>query len=98
MDECSLTVSAPKKISSIQFGLLSPREMARLSEISIQNRDMFTMPSRNPAPLGVLDARMGVSDKQAICETCKLKLNDCSGHFGCEAKQTLFILFVSLFL
>ncbi|GMH93134.1 hypothetical protein TrST_g13733 [Triparma strigata] len=74
--------AAPKKISSIQFGLLAPSSMARLSEITIHNRELFSMPSRRPAPLGVLDPRLGVSDKLSICETCKLKLTECSGHYG----------------
>ncbi|GMH84485.1 hypothetical protein TL16_g09939 [Triparma laevis f. inornata] len=74
--------AAPKKISSIQFGLLSPTAMSRLSEITIHNRELFSMPSRRPAPLGVLDPRLGVSDKLSICETCKLKLTECSGHYG----------------
>eukprot|EP00520_Triparma_pacifica_P017062 CAMPEP_0118658354 /NCGR_PEP_ID=MMETSP0785-20121206/14522_1 /TAXON_ID=91992 /ORGANISM="Bolidomonas pacifica, Strain CCMP 1866" /LENGTH=1501 /DNA_ID=CAMNT_0006551363 /DNA_START=203 /DNA_END=4704 /DNA_ORIENTATION=- len=73
---------APKKIASIQFGLLSPQEMAQLSEITISNRELFSMPSRRPAPLGVLDSRLGVSDKMSVCETCKLKLTECGGHYG----------------
>lgn len=56
--------------------------MSRLSEITIHNRELFSMPSRRPAPLGVLDPRLGVSDKLSICETCKLKLTECSGHYG----------------
>ena len=73
---------APKKIASIQFGLLSPQEMAQLSEITIKNRELFSMPSRKPAPQGVLDPRLGVSDRVSVCETCKLGLTECSGHFG----------------
>ena len=40
------------------------------------------MPSRRPAPQGVLDPRLGVSDRVSVCETCKLGLTECSGHFG----------------
>ena len=40
------------------------------------------MPQRTPAINGVLDTRLGVSDKVSTCATCKLKLADCAGHFG----------------
>lgn len=35
---------APKKISHIQFGLLSANEMERLSEFQVYRSDLFTMP------------------------------------------------------
>ncbi|KAL3802193.1 hypothetical protein HJC23_001737 [Cyclotella cryptica] len=74
--------NAPKQISHLQFGLLSPSDMQRLSEFQVTSRDLFSMPSRAPAPCGVLDPRLGVSDKTSTCSTCKLKLADCAGHFG----------------
>lgn len=40
------------------------------------------MPERRPQPNGVLDPRLGVSNKRAICETCGQALADCTGHFG----------------
>lgn len=74
--------SAPKQISHLQFGLLSPSDMQRLAEFQVTSRDLFSMPARTPAPSGVLDPRLGVSDKTSTCSTCKLKLADCAGHFG----------------
>ncbi len=73
---------APKKISHLQFGLLSPLEMQRLAEFQVTSRELFSMPSRTPAPGGCLDQRLGVSDKVSTCSTCKRKLVDCAGHFG----------------
>lgn len=73
---------APKKISHLQFGLLSPLEMQRLAEFQVTSRELFSMPSRTPAPGGCLDPRLGVSDKVSTCSTCKRKLVDCAGHFG----------------
>jgi len=73
---------APKKIANIQFGLLSSSEMQRLAEFQVTSRELFSMPSRNPAPGGCLDPRLGVSDKVSTCATCKMKLVDCAGHFG----------------
>jgi DNA-directed RNA polymerase beta' subunit len=40
------------------------------------------MPERRPQPNGVLDPRLGVSNKRATCETCHQGLADCPGHFG----------------
>ncbi len=56
--------------------------MQRLAEFQVTSRDLFTMPQRSPAPNGVLDSRLGVSDKVSTCATCKLKLADCAGHFA----------------
>jgi DNA-directed RNA polymerase III subunit RPC1 len=73
---------APKRISHIQFGILSPEEMQRLSEFQVCSRELFSMPSRKPAASGCLDPRLGVSDKVSSCATCHRKLVDCAGHFG----------------
>ncbi len=72
----------PKQISHLQFGLLSSSDMQRLAEFQVTSRDLFTMPQRSPAQHGVLDSRLGVSDKVSTCATCKLKLADCAGHFA----------------
>ena len=73
---------APKKISHLQFGLLSPSEIQRLAEFQIHSSQLFSMPARTPAVGGVLDQRLGVSDKVSSCSTCKRKLVDCAGHYG----------------
>ena len=31
---------------------------------------------------GVLDRRLGISDKHNSCETCGMRMQDCPGHFG----------------
>ncbi|TMW55051.1 hypothetical protein Poli38472_013813 [Pythium oligandrum] len=72
----------PAKISHLNFGLLSEIEMMRLSEMRIHSKDLFKMPTREPAAAGVLDKRLGVSNKKDVCETCHLRLSDCVGHFG----------------
>jgi DNA-directed RNA polymerase III subunit RPC1 len=73
---------APKRISHLQFGILSPEEMQKLAEFQVCSRELFSMPSRKPAPAGCLDPRLGVSDKVSSCATCHRKLVDCAGHFG----------------
>lgn len=41
-----------------------------------------SLPQKTPTPHGVLDRRMGTSEKGATCDTCGFKLAECSGHFG----------------
>ena len=72
----------PQKISHLQFGLLSPSEIQRVSEFQVTSRELFSMPSRTPAMGGCLDPRLGISDKFSTCATCKRKLTDCAGHYG----------------
>lgn len=42
-----------------------------MSEFQVFSRELFKMPERIPAPNGCLDPRLGVSDKSAVCETCR---------------------------
>jgi DNA-directed RNA polymerase III subunit RPC1 len=76
----------PKRISHLQFGLLSAEEIQQLAEFQVYNRDLFTTngytTQRKPAIGGCLDPRLGVSDKTSICATCKLRMVDCAGHYG----------------
>ena len=72
----------PKRISHLQFGLLSPQDIQRLAEFQVTSRELFSMPSRTPAHGGCLDPRLGVSDKVSTCATCKRKIGDCAGHYG----------------
>jgi hypothetical protein len=46
------------------------------------------MPERKPQPNGVLDPRLGISSKMAICTTCGQKLVDCTGHFGASPSHS----------
>ncbi|KAF9975704.1 DNA-directed RNA polymerase III subunit [Actinomortierella ambigua] len=73
---------APKKIKQIQFGVLSPQEIVQVSEFEVTQRDLYTVQDRQPVKYGMLDLRLGTSDKQATCETCGLKQQDCIGHFA----------------
>jgi hypothetical protein len=44
--------------SEISFGLFSPSEMQRLSEIQVVSHLLFQLPKREPMPYGPLDPRM----------------------------------------
>ncbi|KAF2073163.1 hypothetical protein CYY_005516 [Polysphondylium violaceum] len=72
----------PKKIGHIQFGLLSEEDIVRLAHVQIINRELFDLVKRTPTPYGVLDNKLGTSDKSVTCTTCGLNIVDCVGHFG----------------
>ncbi|KAJ8602663.1 hypothetical protein CTAYLR_004114 [Chrysophaeum taylorii] len=71
-----------KKIKEVGFGLLSPEEMSRVAEVECCNRELYQMPSRNPARYGCLDMRLGAANKATTCETCRKRMDQCAGHFG----------------
>ncbi|ORZ16350.1 hypothetical protein BCR42DRAFT_414870 [Absidia repens] len=74
--------NTPKRIRFIQFGVLSPQNMVKISEFEITQRDLYQHESRVPVPGGVLDRRLGISVKSAICDTCGKNMQDCAGHWG----------------
>ena len=71
-----------KKISHIQFGTFGRNDIGRLSEFEAVNRNAYEQATRTPEVAGVLDRRLGVSDKHSTCETCGARLQDCPGHYG----------------
>ncbi|KAI8871779.1 beta and beta-prime subunits of DNA dependent RNA-polymerase [Ramicandelaber brevisporus] len=75
--------NAPKVLKQIQFSVMSPQQMERLSEVEITKRELYQIGGgANPVPHGAVDRRLGVSDKFNVCETCGLKMVDCMGHYG----------------
>ncbi len=51
-----------------------------LSEFEANQRDLYRPEDRAPLAHGVLDKRLGVSNKVDKCETCGLGLAECVGH------------------
>ncbi|CAO3643339.1 unnamed protein product [Cunninghamella echinulata] len=88
--------NTPKKIRYIQFGVLSPQNMVKISELEITQRDLYMPESRTPVKGGVLDLRLGTSVKAASCETCGKVMQDCAGHWG-YVKLVLPIFHVGYF-
>jgi len=77
-----LDTSASKKIDSIHFGIFGETDITNVSEFQVVERNLYKLPERKPLANGVLDPRLGISDRKLECETCKGKLTDCAGHFG----------------
>uniref|UniRef100_A0A2K5K0Z6 DNA-directed RNA polymerase subunit n=1 Tax=Colobus angolensis palliatus TaxID=336983 RepID=A0A2K5K0Z6_COLAP len=69
--------------SHICFGMKSPEEMRQQAHIQVVSKNLYSQDNQH-APLlyGVLDHRMGTSEKDRPCETCGKNLADCLGHYG----------------
>jgi DNA-directed RNA polymerase III subunit RPC1 len=77
-----ISISFDACSKQISFGLMPPTEIVNCAEFHVFERALYKMPERRPQPNGVLDPRLGVSNKRATCETCGQQLADCTGHFG----------------
>ncbi|XP_068255331.1 DNA-directed RNA polymerase III subunit RPC1 isoform X1 [Nyctibius grandis] len=72
-----------KKISHICFGMKSPEEMRQQAHIQVVSKNLYSQDNHHsPLQYGVLDHRMGTSEKDRPCETCGKNLADCLGHYG----------------
>ena len=72
----------PRKIEKIKFGIMDSVEIIKSAEFQVHERSLYKMPDRVPSHGGVLDPRLGVSNKNQKCQTCHQKLKECTGHFG----------------
>ncbi|KII96076.1 hypothetical protein PLICRDRAFT_130272 [Plicaturopsis crispa FD-325 SS-3] len=73
---------APKVIKKLQFSLLNAQDTVKISEFEVTHRDLYTPVDRLPVKDGVLDRRLGTTEKNAFCETCGLSSVDCVGHYA----------------
>jgi DNA-directed RNA polymerase subunit A' len=70
-----------KKIKSIDFGLLSPEMVRKISAVRIITPDTYD-DDGYPIEGGLMDLRLGVIDPGLRCKTCGGRIIACSGHFG----------------
>ncbi len=70
-----------KRINNIQFALLSPDEIRRMSQVKVINPDT-NGDDGYPIEKGLLDTHMGVTEPGLKCSTCGGKVDECPGHFG----------------
>ena len=70
-----------KVIDAIQFGLLSPDEIRRLSVVETGTSDTY---DEDGAPIagGLMDQRLGTLEPRQRCRTCGNISINCPGHFG----------------
>jgi DNA-directed RNA polymerase II subunit RPB1 len=75
-----------KQVNSIEFSLFGNDEIKNISalgkdSVGIDIPELFdnnSEPKRN----GLIDARLGTTDDNIICDTCGLNSTFCGGHFG----------------
>ncbi|CAH1795117.1 unnamed protein product [Owenia fusiformis] len=72
-----------KKISHVTFGMFSPEQMQKQAHIQVVSKNLYNQDgSRKPIPYGMLDHKMGTSEKDNMCDTCGKNLAECLGHYG----------------
>ncbi|CAH0392429.1 unnamed protein product [Bemisia tabaci] len=86
-----------RSVKRVQFGILSPDEIRRMSvtEGGIQYPE--TMEGGRPKLGGLMDPRQGVVDRMSRCQTCAGNMSECPGHFGHIdlAKPVLHVGFIT---
>ncbi|KAH9413971.1 DNA-directed RNA polymerase II subunit RPB1 [Dermatophagoides pteronyssinus] len=71
-----------REVRRVQFGILSPDEIRRMSvtEGGIQFAEIYE--NGRPKIGGLMDPRQGVVDRTSRCQTCAGNMVECPGHFG----------------
>ena len=77
------TRSITKKIGSIEFSLLSPNEVRKMSATKVITADTYD-DDGFPIAMGLMDPRLGVVEPGLRCKTCGQRVgkDKCPGHFG----------------
>ncbi len=71
----------PKLIDEINFGLLSPDNIRKVSVTRVVTADTYDEDGY-PIERGLMDPRLGVVDPGLRCRTCGSRARECPGHFG----------------
>jgi len=80
-------------IERIDFGVMSNNEVKNYSAISESSGIVLPESYDNGEPKkgGLIDPRLGVTDKDLDCATCGLNSDSCPGHFGhTELEEPIF--------
>ncbi len=70
-----------KKIGSIDFRVLDPKTIRKMSAIEIKTSDTYDKDGY-PMEEGLMDPHLGVINPGLRCKTCGQKMKQCPGHFG----------------
>ncbi|XP_046374548.1 DNA-directed RNA polymerase II subunit RPB1-like [Haliotis rufescens] len=69
-------------VKKVQFGILGPDEIKRMSVTEGGIRYSETQEGGRPKIGGLMDPRQGVIDRMSRCQTCAGNMTECPGHFG----------------
>ncbi len=83
MSEVRVAQAQPtlKRLKSIQFGILSPDDIRKLSVIQIITPDTYDEDG-TPIDTGLVSRRLGTIEPGQRCQTCGNRVGECVGHFG----------------
>ena len=70
-----------KRINALNFSLLSPEEIKKISSAKIITPELYDMDGY-PVDGGLMDLRLGAIDPGVRCRTCGGRLKECLGHPG----------------
>jgi len=75
--------SITKKIGALEFAVLSPNEIRKMSATKVITADTYD-DDGFPITMGLMDQRLSVIEPGLRCKTCGLKVgkDKCPGHFG----------------
>lgn len=76
-----MPIQSLKKIESIQFGILSPDDIRKISRIRVIAPDTYDEDGL-PVDSGLMDGRLGTVEPGQRCKTCGNRVGECTGHFG----------------
>ena len=76
-----MALELSKRIKLLQFALLSPEEIRRMSAVKVITADTYD-DDGYPIEMGLMDMHLGVIEPNLRCKTCGGRVNDCPGHFG----------------
>ena len=80
---CSNSKAPVREVKRVQFGILSPDEIRRMSVTEGGVKYPVTKEEDGKPKLGgILDPRQGVTDRNYRCQTCAGNMSECPGHFG----------------
>lgn len=89
------SIAPYRNVRRVQFGILSPDEIKRMSVTHPPIVHPELMEGGKPKRQGLMDPRQGPPDRNSKCSTCAGSYIECPGHFGhIECKVSLNILVV----
>ncbi|TKS92860.1 DNA-directed RNA polymerase II subunit RPB1 [Collichthys lucidus] len=71
-----------RTIKRVQFGIISPDELKRMSVTEGGIKYPETTEGGRPKLGGLMDPRQGVIERTGRCQTCAGNMTECPGHFG----------------
>ena len=76
------SIAPYRNVRRVQFGILSPEEIRRMSVTNPPIEYPELMEGGKPKERGLMDPRLGPVDRDSQCKTCAGSYIDCPGHFG----------------